>query len=106
MKKIKLILLIILGIIILMIGILLYFLQLSIWGTFYWFILIFLVFVKLLLEFSSKYILLAAFILFLCSALITTVGLQVLGELTMRISFIFWIVGIIQAVEEYRKLPG
>lgn len=106
MKKAKFLITIILGIVILLVGILQNLLHLSIWEVFYWFILILLIILNLILCISSKYLLLAAFILFSCSALITTLDLRVLGESIMRISIIFWIIGIIEAIKEYRKLPS
>ena len=45
-----------------------------------------------------------AFILFLTSALFAVLNLSIVAEQIMRISFIGWIIGIVNALIEHRKL--
>lgn len=68
----------------------------------YWWLLILIVFLGLNLHFKSKIYLFAAFILFFASAVVTVNGFKEVGELIMRISFIGWIVGIVQSAIEYK----
>ncbi|GEM_PF-3914133 len=69
----------------------------------YW--LVFVVWIMVLLNFrlSSSWTLAAAFVLFLLAAALSTLGHAGTGEATMKISFIGWIIGIIQALIEYKK---
>lgn len=59
-------------------------------GLIYWF------------KWGSSASLTPAFILFIIAALLTTVGLRGIGETVVRISFIGWMVGIVQALVEYK----
>lgn len=68
----------------------------------YW--LLFIAWITVLLNFKlrSVYALAVAFGLFLISAIMVTVGFSRIGEVAMRISFMGWIIGIIQALFEYK----
>lgn len=70
---------------------------------FFWWILIGWIFLIYSFKFKSKPIFAISFILFLFSALLTTINLQSFAETIMRISFIGWIIGLVRALIEYKK---
>lgn len=47
-----------------------------------------------------------AFVLFIFAAMFAFLNLDKIGETVMRVSFIGWIIGFIQAIIEYRKENG
>lgn len=69
----------------------------------YWVILIFWVLILLVLKKDSSISLKIALTLFLLAAVLTVFNLQNLAEPVMRISFIGWLIGIFQALIEYKK---
>lgn len=71
----------------------------------YWIILFLLIIGVWILKRNSNFILYPAFMLFLVSAILTVLGFRNFAETLMRVSLIFWIVGIVQALFEYRKSP-
>lgn len=62
----------------------------------HWWILFGWIFLNHLLGIKSKFTLIVAFILFLISALMTTIGLQTFAKIIMEISLIGWIIGFVQ----------
>lgn len=66
----------------------------------YWSILAFLVMLNWNLNLTGKFSLSAAFIIFLLSALVVSIGFLDIGERFMRLSLMFWITGLIQVISE------
>lgn len=54
-------------------------------------------------KWKSSTTMIVALILFIFAALFTTLGFRDPGETTMRLSFIGWMVGVVQALVEYRR---
>lgn len=69
----------------------------------YYFILFAWIFFIWLQKKDSKPTFKTAFALFITAASLTVLGLRDLAEPIMRISFIGWLIGILQALIEYRK---
>ena len=76
---------------------------LSVSSYLYWLILIGWIFAILKLNFQSFVSLSVAFILFVFSAMMVILDFKELGETIMRISFIGWLVGLSQALIEYKR---
>lgn len=64
----------------------------------YWWVLVGLIFGIWLFRLNIKFLLWGAFLLFLFSALFVTVGLQIVAEILMRLSFTAFLVGIMFAL--------
>lgn len=69
----------------------------------YWWILIGWVLAIINFKWKSSVSLVPAFLFFAFGAALVTVGLDGIAEKVMRISFLGWMVGIVQALVEYRK---
>lgn len=69
----------------------------------YWWILFFALFLLWNFHLSSRFTLWGSFILFILSALTTSLSLNMIGELIMRLSFLSLIIGFMQALAEYKK---
>lgn len=69
----------------------------------YWTILVGWLMLVLNYKWRSPNLMIQALIFFITGVFFATVGLKVLAEFVMRISFIGWIVGIIQRLIEYGK---
>lgn len=70
----------------------------------YWAILVIWIIAIWVLKKNSGFSLLLAFVLFIISATLTVLTFRNLAEPIMRVSLIGWIVGIFQALIEYRVL--
>ena len=73
------------------------------YSFFFWYLLIFYYLCIWSFHLRSGFTLWTAFILFLFSALITSINLREVGEFFMRLSLICWIIGLIQSLKEYKK---
>lgn len=73
------------------------------WPFFFWWLLILYILFIRNVHLASGFSLGAAFVLFLFSALVTSINLRWVGELLMRLSLLGWLVGIIQSMAEYKK---
>lgn len=102
MKKIKILVFILVLIIGLLIISLLKF-NLSVGSLVYWWIMIFYIFMIWQFRLDSKVAFWAALSLFILSALLTSIGLRDVGEAVMRVSFLGWIIGLIQSMVEYKR---
>lgn len=69
----------------------------------YWWLLVGWVFLIINFKWGSSASLIPVFLLFILGAFFATVGFREVAETTMRISFIGWLVGIVQALVEYKK---
>lgn len=69
----------------------------------YWWILAFTIFWIWTFKLSSGFILWVAFLIFILSALSVIVGQRSIGEILMRVSFLGWIIGLIQSMVEYKR---
>lgn len=69
----------------------------------YWMIFLGWIFLALKFRWDSSYSFLPAFILFLIAAILATFGLNAVAETIMRMSFIGWLVGMGQALVEYKR---
>lgn len=69
----------------------------------YWLILILWIVAVRIFKKKSGSTLKLAFGLFIIAATLTVFGLRNLAEPVMRVSFIGWIIGLIQALIEYKK---
>lgn len=69
----------------------------------FWWVFIGWIFLTYFFKLKSRLAFAVAFILFLIAALLTTINLQSFAETIMRISFIGWIIGFVQALIEYKK---
>jgi len=103
MKKIKILVFISILIIGLLIISLLKF-NFSVESMIYWWIMIFYTFMIWQFRLDSKVTICGALSLFILSALLTSIGLKSIGEIIMCISFLGWVIGLIQSFVEYRKL--
>jgi len=72
----------------------------------YWLILFAWIALIKLYKFESGLLMAIAFALILTSLILAIIGLPSIGETIIRISFIGWLVGIVQALLEYRKEHG
>lgn len=70
----------------------------------YWWLLIGWVFLIINSKWGSSASLIPAFFLFILGAGVAIIGLKGVAESIMRVSFIGWLVGITQALIEYRKM--
>jgi len=75
----------------------------SISFLFYWMYLIALILVILIWKLTSDFSLKLAFILTLCGMFFAIFNISNLAEVILRLGFVGWIVGIIQAAVEFRK---
>lgn len=73
------------------------------WQLIYWWILVFTIFMIWNFKFGSGFILWVSFSIFILSALFTSIGLRSIGETLMRVSFLGWIIGLIQSMAEYKR---
>ena len=78
----------------------------SFWSLTYWWILVFTISIIWKFQVGSGFILWTSFLIFLLSALLVSGGLQNLAETFMRISFLGWIIGLIQSFVEYKNLKS
>ncbi len=69
----------------------------------YWMILFGWIFLIWHFRWRSSVSMVSALTLFIFSAFLITLGFGNLGEITMRLSFVGWLVGIVQALVEYRS---
>lgn len=76
----------------------------QIFSLIYWWLLVFIISLIWNFKLRSGYILWIALFLFLVSALFVAISLREIAEITMRISFLGWIIGLIQSFVEYKKL--
>lgn len=67
----------------------------------YWVVLGLFIFTVWLLKLGSRVVLLFSFALFMIAGLLATFRIPIIAEETMRISFLGWLVGFIQAIFEY-----
>ena len=74
----------------------------SFWSFAYWWLLVLTVSIIWIFKVDSGFILWASFLIFLLAALLVSVGLRNLAETFMRISFLGWIIGLIQSFVEYK----
>lgn len=100
MKEIKYLTLILLFITGLLIMLLLSF-GLDVWSLIYWWVVIFVISLIWHFRLGSGFSLWLALSLFVLSALLTSISLRETGEIFMRLSFLGWIIGLIQAMIEY-----
>lgn len=70
----------------------------------YWWILIGWIFAIVNFKWGSSASLIPAFFLFVVGAALVTLGFKGIAEIIMKVSFIGWLVGITQALIEYRKM--
>lgn len=78
----------------------------SISSLIYWTMLVGMVGYVLKKKLTSNTSLLFAFSLFVLASVLSVFGLLGLGEVFMKISFIGWVIGISQALLEYKKKKG
>ena len=76
----------------------------SFWQLTYWWLLIFTISIIWNFKLGSGFILWISFLIFLLSALLFSVGLKTIAETFIRISFLGWIIGLIQSFVEYKNL--
>lgn len=69
----------------------------------YWLILMGLIVIVLYYRKKSSFFLKIGLVLFLIGVTFTVINLIFVAETIFRISFIFWLVGIIKALQEYRS---
>lgn len=72
-------------------------------NSLYWMILLGWLFLTWNFKWKSSVSMSVGFILFVSGAFFTTFGFRDHGETVMRLSFIGWMVGVAQALVEYRK---
>lgn len=77
--------------------------SLSVSSYIYWMIFLGWIFLIFKFRWKSSLSLLSAFILFIIAAILAIFRLNTAAETVMRVSFIGWMVGIGQALLEYRK---
>ena len=70
---------------------------------FYWLLRVFWIYSNFRFKLDSEKTMKIALILFVMGAVLTTIGLEKIAETLFRISFTGWIIGIGQALIEYRK---
>lgn len=104
MKKSRILIILIFTVAILAIIGLQLILHFSLVGSSYWLMLLFIIPLIRVTHLKSAFSLTVALIFFFLSSLLITINLPVVGEVLMRISLIFWMLGITQALIEYRKL--
>lgn len=73
------------------------------WPLIYWWILIFTIFIIWNFKLGSGFILWVSFSVFMLSALFVIIGLRSIGETLMRVSFLGWVIGLIQSMVEYKR---
>lgn len=73
------------------------------WPLTYWWILVFTIFMIWNFKLGSGFMLWSALLIFILSALLVSIGLRSVGETLMRISFLGWIIGLIQSMVEYKR---
>lgn len=72
----------------------------------YWLTALVWVILLILYKLKSTFSMFVAFILLIISAVLSVFGLSSFGETIMRLSLIGWLLGIVQALLEYRKEHG
>jgi hypothetical protein len=78
-------------------------LELPLISLIYWLILFGWIFLIWQFKWPSRFSFILGFILFIIAALFTTFLERNLGETIMRTSFIFWLVGTGQALQEFKR---
>lgn len=102
MNKIKIFILIIV-IVVGLIGAIVLKFGFPLWPLIYWWILVFTIFMIWNFKLGSGFILWVAFLIFMLSALFVSIGLRSVGETLMRVSFLGWIIGLVQSAVEYKR---
>lgn len=67
---------------------------------FYWIVLILIIGIMFFLKKDSKFYLFTAFYIFCVGAILRIIWLNEVSEILMRMSFIFWLVGLFKAFKE------
>lgn len=78
--------------------------NLSLESVIYWIILLLWADAVWYFKLRESYTFILAFILFVISAIFSIFGLFVFSEVIMRISFIGWVIGMIQAIAIYKSI--
>lgn len=80
--------------------------DLSISNYMYWVIFVTWIYIIAAFKVESRTSLVIAFVLYIAASFITIVGGDGYAEIIMRVSFMGWVLGIMQALLEYRKEHG